>query len=92
MRPRALAWAVIGSLAFVLAGCGSGMKKTVTGPGPTAPPPVVALVAPAPRAVGVPDIDPDIWAEFTEPLDPSTVTGLDPRALDVVALPALAAS
>lgn len=70
MKPRSLASVL--TVAIALTGCGSEIASVNRVP-PPAPPPVVALVAPTPRAVGIPNVTPDIWAEFTEPLDPTTV-------------------
>ena len=56
----------------VLAGCSKQESAPPLAPEPP-PPPVVRAMAPEPRSVFV-DYQTEIWAEFAEPLDPSTVT------------------
>ncbi len=63
-------------LALLPAACGR-HRPAATQPTPLPPPLQVSAVWPPPRSTAVPYDSLEIWAEFTEPLDPTTVTPLN---------------
>lgn len=61
---------VLGSAVTLLVLACSANDKTIAPPSPL--PPTIEAVFPAPRAIGI-DFDTQIWAQFREPLDRTTV-------------------